>query len=66
MKIGKEMYLNNLNIKRTLELIKKDKKVQGNELTLVAIKELGNTIFIKINIDDKLFNHIKSILEKEF
>ena len=58
--------LNNLNIDRTLELIKKDKKVQGNELTLVAIKELGNTIFIKINIDDKLFNNIKSILEKEF
>lgn len=58
--------LNNLNINRTLELIKKDKKVQGNELTLVAIKELGNTIFIKINIDEKLFNHIKSILEEEF
>lgn len=58
--------LNNLNINRTLELIKKDKKVQGNELTLVAIKELGNTIFIKINIDEKIFNHIKSILEKEF
>ncbi len=58
--------LSNLNINRTLELIKKDKKVQGNKLTLVAIKELGNTVFIKINIDDKLFNHIKSILEKEF
>lgn len=58
--------LNNLNINRTLELIKKDKKVQGNQLTLVAIKELGNTVFIKINIDDSLFNNIKSILEKEF
>lgn len=58
--------LNNLNINRTLELIKKDKKVQGNQLTLVAIKELGNTFFIKINIDDSLFNRIKSILEKEF
>lgn len=58
--------LDKLNIDRTLELIKKDKKVQGNILSLVGIRDIGDTIFIKINIDSELFNNIKSILEKDF
>lgn len=58
--------LKEINIDRTLELIKKDKKVQGNELTLVAIKDVGITIFIKLKIDSVLFDHIKSVFEKDF
>lgn len=58
--------LKELKIDKTLELIKKDKKVQGNTLSLVGIKNLGDTVFIKINIDISLFKHIKSILEDDF
>ena len=58
--------LKEINIDRTLELIKKDKKVQGNELTLVAIKDVGITIFIKLKIESVLFDHIKSVFEKDF
>ncbi|MEI0532257.1 3-dehydroquinate synthase family protein [Brachyspira pilosicoli] len=58
--------LQELKIDKTLELIKKDKKVQGNTLSLVGIKDLGDTIFIKINIDTELFNHINIILEEDF
>lgn len=58
--------IKDLNIEKVLDLIKKDKKVKGNEISFVSISDIGNTVFIKVKIDNKLFEEIKDIFNSEF
>ncbi len=59
--ILKEVNLNGLD-----KLLKKDKKTTGNLVNFVIISELGDTKFLKIELDEKLTAEIEQIILREF
>lgn len=59
--IIKDVNLNDLDV-----LLKRDKKTEGNLVNFVVISKLGNTKFLKINIDKNLIDLINKIIEEEF
>lgn len=48
------------------DLLRKDKKTMGKVLTLVIIEKIGNTKFLKVDLDDKIISEIDDILQKGF
>ncbi len=48
------------------DLLKNDKKTEGNKVNLVIISELGNTKFFKAELDNSLIEYIKKIIKSEF
>lgn len=59
--ILKEVSINGLS-----DLLKNDKKTEGNKVNFVVISELGNTKFLKVELDNNLIEYIKKIIESEF
>lgn len=59
--ILKEVSLNGLD-----KLLKKDKKTEGNLVNFVIISELGDTKFLKLELNEDLINEIDSIIKQEF
>jgi 3-dehydroquinate synthase len=47
-------------------LLKNDKKTEGNVINFVIISELGNTKFLKLELNDELINEIIAIIERVF
>lgn len=48
------------------KLLKKDKKTEGNTVNFVIISEIGNTKFLKLELNDALIQEIDSIIKQEF
>ncbi len=48
------------------KLLKKDKKTEGNIVNFVIISELGNTKFLKLELNDSLIQEIDLIIKQEF
>ena len=63
--LGKSI-LKNFSINGLQTLLKNDKKTEGNIVNFVIISELGNTKFLKVELDNKLINEITTIIESEF
>ncbi|MGB2578773.1 3-dehydroquinate synthase [Elusimicrobium simillimum] len=57
----KQVSLDGLN-----KLLKKDKKTEGNLVNFVIISKLGDTQFLKLPLDENLFNEISEAIQKEF
>lgn len=58
--------LKQVDTQNLLDAVQKDKKVKGKELSLVLIEDLGNTIFLKIEIQKQLLSEVQKILSEEF
>ena len=63
--LGKSI-LKEVSINGLQTLLKNDKKTEGNMVNFVIISELGNTKFLKVELDNKLINEITTIIESEF
>lgn len=48
------------------DLLRKDKKTMGKVLTLVIIEKIGDTKFLKVELDEKILAEIDDILQKGF
>ena len=48
------------------DLLRKDKKTMGSQLTLVVMESVGNTEFLKMELGDKILTEIDDILKKGF
>ncbi|MGL4367555.1 MAG: 3-dehydroquinate synthase [Brevinemataceae bacterium] len=55
-----------IDTKNLLDVVRKDKKVKGSSVSLVLIENLGKTVFIKTEIEDKLLQEVNAILQEEF
>ena len=58
--------LTEFSVDKLENLLKNDKKTEGNEVNFVIITELGNTKYLKLTLDSKLLNEIKMIIKRGF
>lgn len=69
-KLSKELLgtsiIKNVNLSGLDILLKRDKKTEGSFANFVIISALGNTKFVKINIDNELLKLINKIVIEEF
>ncbi|MFA6424401.1 MAG: 3-dehydroquinate synthase family protein [Candidatus Magasanikbacteria bacterium] len=54
--------LRNLKTEKIADLLKMDKKAIGSMVNFVLIKKLGDTFFLKINIDNEFVSELNNIL----
>lgn len=69
-KLSKELIeasiLKNISLNGLGLLLKKDKKTEGNLLSFIVISELGNTKFLKLELNEELIKEIETIISQEF
>ena len=58
--------IRNIDARNLGNLLKKDKKTLGNTLTLVLMKEIGNTFFYKQELDSTILEKFEKIIREEF
>ena len=63
--LGKSI-LREVSIDGLSNLLKNDKKTEGDKINLVLVSNLGNTKFLKIALNSDLIENIKKIIESEF
>lgn len=69
-RLSKELLGNSIikkvNLKGLDKLLQKDKKTQGNIVNFVVIEKLGNTKFLKTEINSALLDEVEKIIKQEF
>ena len=69
-KLSKELLgdsiLKEVSLEGLDKLLKKDKKTEGNLVNFVIISELGDTKFLKLELNENLTKEIDTIIKQEF